>query len=254
MIKNLYASWVRDFEAERERRAGLGDPDWSVGAHLPPELVRSLQTFQVGEDGDGSALRAKADGAGDASYSAAIRLFIAEEQNHARLLALLLEAAGAPTLTGHWSDAVFVRARRLMGLRLELMVLMVAESVALGYYRALRDGVGDPLTAEVASRLVADEERHVPFHCRRLHEGLAPLPRPARRAVVAGWRAMVAGGAVVVAADHGPALRALGTDRRSFVAGVVRDSAAMASAMCDGSAGAGVGRPSATTARAEGGV
>ncbi|MFD8979546.1 ferritin-like domain-containing protein [Streptomyces sp. NPDC059564] len=247
MIKNGhgdgYEDWVRDFEAERERRAALGDPGWERGAPLPAEIVRSLQKFQVGEDGDGSALIGKADRAGDAAYSRAIRLFVAEEQNHARLLALLLAAGGAGTLPGHWSDAAFVRLRRLLGLRVELLVLMVAEVVALRYYRAVRDGAADPLVSEVAGRILADEERHVPFHCLRLAEGLAGLPRPARRAVTGGWRVLLLGAAVVVAADHGPALRALGVSRRSFVRETFRSSAAMARAMADGPAAGPVRTP-----------
>ncbi|WP_442807194.1 ferritin-like domain-containing protein [Streptomyces sp. NBC_01294] len=107
------------------------------------------------------------------------------------MLKLLLAAGGAGTLDGHWSDAVFVRVRRLLGLRVELLVLMIAEVVALGYYRALRDGAADPLTSEVAGRILADEGRHVLFHCLRLREGLAGLPPPARRAVTAGWRGLL---------------------------------------------------------------
>ncbi|MFG2621946.1 ferritin-like domain-containing protein [Streptomyces sp. NPDC048507] len=231
-----YMDWVRDFEAARELRAALGDPDWERGARLPAELVRSLQKFQVGEDGDGSALIGKADRAGGATYAAAVRLFIAEEQNHARLLALLLGAGGAATLRGHWSDAAFVWLRRLLGLRVELLVLMLAEVVALRYYRAVRDGAADPLVSQVAGRILADEERHVPFHCRRLAEGLAPLPRAARRAVTGGWRLLLLGAAVVVAADHGPALRSLGVSRRAFVRDTVRSSAAMAGAMAGAAA------------------
>ncbi|MFE9745814.1 hypothetical protein ACFYOT_12980 [Saccharothrix saharensis] len=63
-----------------------------------------MQKFQVGEAGDGANLIAKADGEGD--YSRAVRLFVAEEQNHARLLALLLSSAGATTIAGHWSAPV----------------------------------------------------------------------------------------------------------------------------------------------------
>jgi hypothetical protein len=40
-------------------------------------------------------------------------------------------------MSRHWSDVVFVRLRRLMGLRTELMVLTVAEVVALSYYGGL---------------------------------------------------------------------------------------------------------------------
>ncbi|MFD7031318.1 ferritin-like domain-containing protein [Streptomyces sp. NPDC059917] len=251
MIKWGYDAWVRDFEAERERRARVGDPDWSGGAVLDPALVRSLQRFQVGEDGDGSALIGKARRAGDPAYARAVRLFVAEEQNHARMLALLLAAGGADTLSGHWSDTVFVRLRRTLGLRVELLVLMVAEVVALRYYRAVRDGAADPLVAEVAGRILADEERHVPFHCRRLREGLAGLPRPGRRAVVAAWQVLLAGAAVVVSVDHGPALRGLGVRRGAFVRDVLRSSAEPGGAMC-GAPGRPVAGGAASRARALG--
>ncbi|MFF4969546.1 ferritin-like domain-containing protein [Streptomyces sp. NPDC001037] len=216
-----FAKWVRDFEDERERRIALGDPDWGGGAVLPPAVWAGIQRFQVGEDGDGANLVAKADQAGDPDYARAVRLFVAEEQNHARMLARLLAAGGMPVLSGHWSDTVFVRLRRLMGLRLELLVLMIAEVVALRYYRALRDGAGDPLASEVAGRVLADEERHVPFHCARLHASLAELPRAARRPVLAGWRLLLLVVCAVVAVDHGAALRRLGVGRRRFLADVM---------------------------------
>lgn len=39
---------------------------------------------------------------------------------------------------------MFQRLRRLGGLRTEVLLLLVAEVVALHYYSTLRDGVGDP--------------------------------------------------------------------------------------------------------------
>ncbi|GAA3825776.1 ferritin-like domain-containing protein [Streptomyces phyllanthi] len=226
-----YAEWTRQFKDEDERRRERGDPEWGRGATLHPAVRASVQRFQVGEDGDGANLIAKADRAGDPDYARAVRLFVAEEQNHARLLARLLAAGGAPTLAGHWSDRVFVRLRRLMGLRLELLVLMVAEMVALRYYRALRDGTDDPLTSEVAGRILADEERHVPFHCVRLHASLAELPRPLRRPVTALWQLLLCAVSLVVAADHGAALRRLGVGRPRFVTEVMASSGAAVSAM-----------------------
>jgi hypothetical protein len=110
----------------------------------------------------------KADAAGDPGYAAALRLFVSEEENHARLLALLLRAGRATKQAGHWSATAFARLRHVPGLRTELLLLMVAEVVALRCYRALRAGSGDPLTSEVAGRILAAEERHVPFHCARL--------------------------------------------------------------------------------------
>lgn len=226
-----FAKWARRFEDERERRRVLGDPDWGQGARLHPAVWAGVQRFQVGEDGDGANLVAKADEAGDRDYARAVRLFVAEEQNHARLLAGLLAAGGVPTLTRHWSDTVFVALRRLMGLRMELLVLMIAEVVALRYYRALRDGTDDSLTSDVAGRILDDEQRHVPFHCERLHASLAELPRLTRRPVMALWRLLLLAVSLVVAADHGAALRRLGVGRLRFVADVVASSGAVVSAV-----------------------
>jgi hypothetical protein len=216
-----FADWVTGFEAAAERRRADGDPDWARGAELDAAVVRSLQRFQVGESGDGANLAAKASLGGDESYAEAVRLFIAEEQNHARLLAALLAAADAPVISSHWSDAVFTRLRRALGLRLELMVLFVAEFIALSYYQACRDGAGDPLAAEVARRILADEERHVRFHAQRLRLAFAGLPKAAGLAVSWAWQLLMIGTACAVAFDHGAALRRLGMPRRQFTAQVL---------------------------------
>ncbi|MEU5451266.1 MULTISPECIES: ferritin-like domain-containing protein [Streptomyces] len=226
-----YGDWIRDFETARRERAGQGDPDWRTGVPLHPAIRRSVQRFQVGEDGDGAELITKAEAAGDAEYASAVRMFVTEERNHARLLALLLASGDAPTIASHWSDRIFVTLRRALGLRLELLVLMIAEVVALRYYRALRDGGEDALTREVAGRVLADEERHVPFHCHRLRRALRPLPAPARVLVTSGWRAALAAACLVVAVDHGPALRRLGVGRGRFAVEVVRSSGPIAAAM-----------------------
>ncbi|MDT8914261.1 ferritin-like domain-containing protein [Amycolatopsis sp. PS_44_ISF1] len=206
--------WLEEFTVEAQRRQVRPEPEWDRGARLDPAVARSVQRFQVGESGDGANLLAKADG----RYQEAVALFVAEEQNHARLLARLLEASGTTTIDAHWSDAVFVQLRRALGLRLELMVLLIAEVVALRYYRALRDGVDDPLTREVAARILADEERHVPFHCDRLH---GEFGGPTGKAVAFGWRVLLAGALAVVLLDHGSALRKLGLTRIAFAAGVL---------------------------------
>ncbi|WP_103510292.1 ferritin-like domain-containing protein [Streptomyces sp. SM13] len=231
MGTTTYGDGIRDFEAARRERGERGDPDWSTGVPPYPAIRRSVQRFQVGEDGDGAELITEAEAAGDAEYASAVRMFVAEERNHARLLALLLASGGAPVITSHWSDRIFVALRRALGLRLELLVLMIAEVVALRYYRALRDGAGDALTREVAGRILADEERHVPFHCHRLRRALRPLPPPVRVLVTSGRRAGLAAAALVVAVDHGPALRRLGVGRFRFAREVVRSSGPIAATM-----------------------
>ena len=190
---------------------------------MHPAVVRSVQRFQVGESGDGANLLAKAaSDRGPAAYPDAARLFVAEECDHARLLAALLAAAGAPTIRSHWSDTAFVRLRRALGLRLELMVLMIAEVVALRYYRALRDGSGDPLVSAVAARILDDEERHVPFHCERLRIGFAGSSARSRRAVGFAWRVLFCAALAAVVLDHGSALRRLGMRRLRFAVDAFR--------------------------------
>ncbi|WP_431969736.1 ferritin-like domain-containing protein [Nocardia sp. bgisy134] len=217
LASHEFLRWTREFEAKARARAAAGDPDWSRGARLHPAIARSVQRFQVGESGDGADLIAKAERAGDPVYTAAVRLFVDEERNHARLLERLLHAAGQPTIANHWTDAVFIRLRRALGLRLELMVLMVAEIVALQYYRALRDGTSDPLTTSVAALILDDERRHVPFHTQRLRAAFAGVRLPARLAARAFWWILLTGATLVVAHDHGRALRQLGCSRTEFV-------------------------------------
>lgn len=72
------------------------------------------------------------------------------------------------------------------------------------------------LTADVAGRILSDEQRHVPFHCERLHASLTELPRAMRRPVMALWRLLLLAVSPAVAADHGPALRRLDIGRRRF--------------------------------------
>jgi hypothetical protein len=211
-----YQEHVRDFELHARLRAELVE-HWPSGGRLDPALVRSLQRFQAGEDGDGASLISKSARAGDQNYLAAVRLFVAEEQNHARLLKNILTYGGESIIDGHWTDTVFVAVRRALGLRLELMTLMLAEVVALRYYRALRDGTRDALVTDVAGRILADEQRHVPFHVDRLRDGFADTPVAARLIAAGFWWVLMTGATLVVAVDHGRALHVLGVSRRRFV-------------------------------------
>lgn len=207
-------TWVEHFEQRALQRGA--DPQWSRGAALPPAVIASLQRFQVGESGDGSTLFAHADAAGDPEYAAAVRLFVAEENEHARLLAELIRAGGGQLLDRHWSDAAFVRARRALGLRCELLVLTVAELIAVSYYGALARST-DPLLAEVSRRILDDEQYHIRFQRDRLAAGFAATPARRRTATGVLWQGFATAVAVVVAADHGPALVAVGGSRRALL-------------------------------------
>ncbi len=128
----LATSWLADFERHRGQHADVVlAPNPDLGTD-PAGLTASLAVFQVGESGGGSRLFAAADKLGiEPDYRRALELFIGEEQEHARLLALVLGTADAPTRSSHWSDQIFIWARQLFGLRGEILMLLVAELIAL---------------------------------------------------------------------------------------------------------------------------
>lgn len=225
-----FAAWIDHFE----RNGTVHDRadaaiDFGAQCELPDAvrgpLIESVRRFQLGESGDGAQLLRKAEDAGDPDYTRAARLFVAEEQQHAALLLRLLGYLGGEPMQRHWSDAVFVRLRRLMGLRTELMVLTVAEVVALSYYGGLARDCPDPVTRAVAARIVADEHEHVRFQQRRLRAGFAGTGVALRVLARALWWITAIGATLVVSSDHGPLLNAIGYRRRRFVADVFGDFA-----------------------------
>jgi hypothetical protein len=223
------AEWVAYFERNRVDRLPI---PWERGIAIEPAvrapLMRSLQRFQVGEQGDGIHLRAGAASTGDPLYRRAIGLFVAEEQEHSRLLAKLLKGMGAPQLTGHWSDTCFTVLRRISGLRLELLVLLIAELIAKRYYRALHEGVVDPVLRATFAQILRDEEGHVAFHCEYLRGRFAAWPSPLRRGVRAIWWLLYRLVCLVVMYDHRAILRAVAVSPQAFwrESGYIFDEAA----------------------------
>src|SRR3954454_13081519 len=194
-------------------------------------LIESVRRFQLGESGDGAQLLHKAARAGDVEYLRAAELFVAEEQQHAAVLLRLLGYLDGQPIRTHWSDAVFVRLRRLMGLRTELMVLTVAEVVALSYYGGLAVDAPDPVVRAVAARIVDDEHPHVRFQRDRLCAGFAGSGVPMRALAFALWWLTAIGATVVVAMDHGPLLDAIGYRRSRFIRDVLTNFAKVVTAV-----------------------
>lgn len=111
----------------------------------------------------------------------------AEDQ---RLVARLLETAGQPG-------------------KGDVMTQLISDVLALGYYRAVRDGTRDPVTTEVAARVLAGLERRLSYHVDRLRRwGIAATARWRARAI------LETGGVLV---GHGRALRRLGVPWLAFV-------------------------------------
>lgn len=169
--------WLSYFQHNRANRLAIPwERDLCPETDLRAPLIASLQRFQIGETGEGRRLMKGAHATGDETYVEAMRLFIAEEHEHVRLLAEILARLGAPLIQSHWSDDAFIALRHFAGLRMELMTLLVAEMIAKRYYRALCAGTQDVTLRAIFAQIVCDENDHVAFHCDALKRGWADWP------------------------------------------------------------------------------
>lgn len=210
-----YAHWLEHFRSNARRHELLDRQwNWSASAQLTPAgraaFVHSLQRFEVGENGAGARLLARAERAGDATYLDCLRLFVAEEQRHSALFGRMLDRFGAEHLRAHWSDAAFTLLRRALGLRTELVLFLIAEAIALEYFTALADGAPDAELRRLGAYVLEDERNHVRFQIARLREGFGGTPTPLRFATAALWGLVALGTTIVVCLDHGSALRSCG--------------------------------------------
>ncbi len=212
------------FQANQNHYADLAwDDPHQLTAHELRAVRASLQTFQRGESSEGHYLYARAQQLGDAEYTAAMRLFIKEEQTHAAVLGRFLDQQGIARLRGHWLDDVFRGLRRVLGLEHTLRVLLVAEVVAAVYYRALFSATYSGLLQQICRRIMLDEEMHLNFQCFALRH-LA-----ARRG--GGWlrrqayRGLMAGAALAAYATSRAALQAGGYGLFSFCAAIAAEYA-----------------------------
>lgn len=210
-----FSEWFEHFRDNPGRQAVWDDAiDWTVSCELDPATRRafvvSLQRFELGENGDGVHLLAKADRAGDPVYSAALRLLVVEEQRHSALFGRAVDHLGGDHLSSHWTDAVFTALRRALGLRTEIGLFLVDEAVAMDYFLALADGAPDPVLRGVGARIAYDEKDHLGFQIDRLAAGFAGEPAWRRLLAAVGLTVVAAGAATVLVAGHRAALRACG--------------------------------------------
>jgi len=166
--------WRRYYEANA--RSLLKIP-WEHGHELTyaeqRAIKRSVQDFQAGESSEGRHLfqyaKAYAERTGDHEYVEAIRLFIAEEQRHARDLGHFLQLNGIPLLRATFTDRVFRRLRQVFnGLEVSIAVLLTAEIIAKVYYVALKDATDSKILQTLCSQILRDEDKHVEFQAERL--------------------------------------------------------------------------------------
>src|SRR5882757_8912105 len=205
------STWLAYFERNRLHRP---EPDWHRPTPFPGQvtapLARSLAHFQLGESGEGTTLltEARRTWADDADYVAALRLFVAEEQEHARLLEHLVGRFGGTLVTTHWTHRCFQTVRRALGVRFEIQTLLVAEIIGTAYYRLLRS-TGDTVLRQVCELMLRDETPHLRFHADRLAVSQLRWSRARRALWTAQFRLLFRAAVIAAWVDHRRALRAL---------------------------------------------
>lgn len=221
MFRNLEI-WLNHFEyhAEHPRRvpAGLSDI-------LKPEerrlIARSISTFQLGEQSDGSALLRSAVRFGEKhdvkSLARIFELFIREEQRHATLLREFMADHDLPLKQTDWTDFVFCCLRRVGRLELRLHVFITAELIATTYYRALEVATGCQRLKVLCRTLVADELAHIGLQSQLFLTLRGRRSPPAQAAVRLLHRVFFFSTASVVYLTHRAVLRSAGYDLGGFL-------------------------------------
>jgi hypothetical protein len=195
---------------------------------LPPataaRLARSLAVFYLGEAGEGRIAHEIDDARWpeiDADYRAALKRFVAEEGRHARILAALVVSLGGRLAASTWSERLFRRGRRLLGLRLKLLVLLAAEVISLGFYAAMARRLPRGAVRGALEHILDDERMHLLFHAeffRRLCR-----TRLRRALFLVTWYPVATAAWLTVLIDHRRTLRTLGAS----VGEVARELAAI---------------------------
>jgi hypothetical protein len=211
--------WLAYYEKNRSNRP---EPKWnlpsSLDTNLQRMLARSLSHFQLGETGEGTFLlaQARAQMPDAAAYHEALRLFVAEEGEHARLLQRLVQRFGGKTIQRHWTHSLFRLVRHALGFKFEIQLLVIAELVGTAYYRLLHARTRDPVLEDACTLILQDEAQHVDFHADWFGAFQSRLLPIERVAWVIQFQILFACAAQVAWVDHKSCLAAAGANRQEF--------------------------------------
>jgi hypothetical protein len=155
-IAMTFADWATYFSVNQTH---LDNLSWDDTYRLTERELRairySLPQFQQGENSEGRHLYQKAKDFGDPDYVAAIRLFIREEQGHARVLGQYMALHQLPRLCKSSAlDKVFRWLRQWASLEHTLRVLLTAEIIAAVYYQALYQATYSGLLQQICRRIL----------------------------------------------------------------------------------------------------
>jgi hypothetical protein len=211
--------WLNYYENNRLNRP---EPKWNLPSALDSKmqsaLAHSLSHFQLGETGDGTFLigQVRVQLPDDVAYHRALELFIAEENEHARLLERLVIRFRGRTIRRHWTHTLFRLVRHALGFKFEIQLLVIAELVGTAYYRLLRLRTRDPVLEETCDLILRDEAQHVDFHADWFGAFQAQLLPIERAAWNFQFQILFTLAAAVAWVDHKTCLQLTGANRREF--------------------------------------
>lgn len=205
--------------------SSLLEVPWDRGAEITADekraIGKSLSAWQLGETSDGRHLMKAAgryaEQQDDPFFTEAVGLFIREEQRHGADLGRFLDLAGIPRVRRDWGDTLF-RAFRyaIPSMEIWVTVVIMVETLALIYYRAVRDATGSKVLRRICDQILRDEVHHIRFQYERLAILLKRRPRWLLRAILRLHRVLFAGIALAVWAGHRRALTAGRFDFRTY--------------------------------------
>jgi hypothetical protein len=167
--------WWCDFFRAKENH--LIRHPWESARRLTPVerrlIAASLQEFQQGEGLEGQhyfrVVAIEARQSGDLQYAEAHRLFMQEEQRHARDLGAFLDREEIPRLRAdsqrNW---LFRYLGSRGGFELTAAIILQIEVIAQAYYATLAAATASPLLRSLCEQVMRDESMHVRFQCQRL--------------------------------------------------------------------------------------
>jgi hypothetical protein len=206
----------------QNNRIDRPEPKWNLPSPLDSRMQRalahSLSHFQLGETGEGKFLitQARAQAPDDVVYHKSLELFVAEENEHARLLQSLVNRFGGETIRRHWTHTLFRLVRHGLGFKFEIQLLVIAELVGTAYYRLLYVRTRDPVLEETCALILQDETKHIDFHADWFGDFQSRLLPLDREIWNAQFQALFIAAAHVAWIDHQFCLKATGANRREF--------------------------------------
>ena len=193
-----FRSWREYFE---KNKSHFGDINWVAVDNLTPEekncIAASIAQFQKGESSEGKHLFSHAKKYPDPEYTECIKLFIREEQMHARVLGQFMDKQNIPRIKNHWVDGIFRWLRKLAGMENTIVVLVTAEIIAKIYYNALNHATSSVLLKSICRQILKDEDQHISFQCYTINK-LAENKKYMGRIIRQSWHLILMLGTIMV--------------------------------------------------------